>query len=139
MSDFDKPLPETHESLLKCGLRIEEHDTIPPEVVELYWKFERLCRRVTRRAVQDDQIPLLLLLAGHGIQGPPTTFLDSDPARGSKCLVRWKGDWRWAEFHGNKGRKVLAQVLDENAEVREFKLIDVRAPVKEELESIGEV
>lgn len=134
----EKPLPESHEGLLKTGLRIEEGGDVPQHVVDLYWEFERLCRRVTCRGVQDDQIPLLLLIAGHGIKGAPTTFLDSNPALGSKCIVRWRGQWLWAQYQGAKGSNVLATLLDDTAEVREFKVTDVRAPTKEELKTIGE-
>lgn len=134
----EKPLPESHEGLLKTALRIEEHNEVPAEIVELYWEFERLCRRVTRRGVADDQIPLLVLLAGHGIKPPPRTYLDCEPKRGDRCIVKWKKDWRWAEFQGFKGKTVLAQVLDDSAEVREFKLTEVRAPTAEELATVGE-
>lgn len=140
MRDTDRPIDENHEQALKQILRLSESETLPDNVVELYWDVNRTARRLGF-SLSDRELLLILILVNRPVQEPPASFLtlikDKAVAVGDVVLAKHRDEWHWGNYKRMVGKQVLVQLKDDTGEDREFQPICVRLPTKEEKDKIG--
>ena len=113
---MSRPIPETHESRLKNVLQIEQSDNLPKKVQELYWRCERVSRKIGRGGVSDDILVFIAVLSGAFEEdaGPEK----EEPDKGTPVEVKWRGEWIEAEYIGEKNGKKLVRIPNEAANSR---------------------
>ena len=141
MSDLERPIPENDEAQLKTILKLEESESLPQKVKELYWQVSRTARRLGF-AVTGHELLLIAMLLNRAEPEQPKSFLDIVRAnkvkRDDRVIAKFRGDWKWGWYKGTKQNKVLVQLDDESAEDRQIGPTLVRLPTKDELATIGE-
>lgn len=138
---MDRSLSNEHEALLRTALRLDESRSIPDRAIDLYWEFSRTLRRLGL-PLTERELAIITVLAGLAPPEPATSFLDEAPVLqvNDRVLAKFRGKFRWGYYQGvdSRSKKILVQLDDETAEVRNFSPTSVRLPEKEELASIGE-
>lgn len=143
MQDIDRPIEDHHEQMLKSLLLIrDDKEKIPTEIVEAYWKFARLARRIGHPITPD----ILILIVSQHKSMPkeqPVSFLDDvekhQLTRNTKVIAKFRNKWRWGLFQKVRldDKKIIVMLDDDNAEERAFAPTSVRMPTSEELSEIG--
>jgi hypothetical protein len=135
---MSRPLPETDESRLKSALRLEQQDELPKEVVDLYWRVERLSRIIRNSGVSDDGLIMVAAICGGG-QPNVKTFIETarEIDRGTPVQALFKNEWVSGKYWGIKHNKILVCIDNDSVANREFGSTEVRLPTKSELELTG--
>jgi len=124
-----RPILETDESRLKYALGLSETDNLPEEAVDLYWKFERTCRKIRSGGVSDDLLITLAIMLGAG-EPEPTTFLDTakDLDRGTPVEIKWRNKWVKGTFYGISDGQIVAILENDSQDSRKLDHDRVRLP-----------
>lgn len=132
-------ISDEHLTKLRKLIGLDVNDDIPEDVEELYWHYERCCRRLGR-PVEDEQLISVVVTTGRN-PAPPVTFIDlvkeGKVAAGEQVLAKFRKEWKFGTFKKIKGNKIIVQVLDDSAEDREFVATDVRLPTREEMKVLA--
>ena len=137
----ERPMDESHESLLRTALKLGPEDPLPENVVDIYWDVARTSSRMGG-TMSHPLLVLVVMLSGKGTPADPVSFLDEkDVSRGDRVLAKFRGKWRWGRWVlvDLADKKIHVQ-LDEDAgeDIRKFQPSSVRWPTRDELKSIGE-
>jgi len=121
---------ESKRQLLRlCGL--QEHEDVPWEVEEAYWKFKRHSDRCY--SMQPIDRSALVYMAMKYTPGEPlkeeyepqTTALTHPPKYDDRVKVKWRGKKVFAAFKSLTADKKFVQVLIENDKSAEERLIKI--------------
>ena len=142
MNDTERPMVEEHEAMLKTALKLGPSDILPAKVVDLYWEFTGTARRIGH-PIGGRELVTICILSGMPTPENPISFIDAVNAGKVKLedivLAKFRRQWRWGRYQGYNSaqKRILVQLDDDTAEVREFNPTGVRFPIKEEMDSIG--
>lgn len=141
MDDYERPIYEDHEAMLKTVCGIDEDGELPKHVVKKYWQMERALRKV-HCSFTHETLALVSVLADTVAEPPPESFLDvaQTLSRNDRVLAKFRNGWRWGKYQHVRPEipAIVVQLDSEDAEDREFTPTKVRLPTREELKAIGE-
>lgn len=136
------PMPEHHEVLLKALLRLNEEDSLPPAVEDLYNELRR-AMRICGAFVNENQLILIPILLNRVERPEAESFLDTVAAnlvaRDELVVAKWRGKWQFGRYISTdvKRKKVRVVLEDETGEEREIAAGEVRLPTAGECEVMG--
>jgi len=138
--DFDRLLAENHEARIRTALKLQDTESLPPAVIENYWKITRVASSLGLPL--DDQ--LLVMVVAFSVAVPaetPETFLNTvelgDVTRRDRVVARYKNRWRWGVYERINADKKVVIVFDDNPEYsRNISPTFVRLPTQKELDEI---
>ena len=139
-------ISDAHEALLRTATGTEPNSSLPQEVVDLYWEFDRVLRRLGER-VRPDTLALIAVLSGRKVQPPVEDFSDvvnrGEVKEGDRVVACLRTRWRWGWYRGvvtanGEIEKIKVEFEDGTIEHRKVDPNKVRLPYANELKEIGE-
>lgn len=120
---------EEHEGWFRQHLRIAI-DPLPNQLLKLYWEYKQLADASSVYLDTRDLINITVMARAVPERiADPQLAVDARAGKlqfGDIIEVKWRGEWRKAQFRGHNGRNVLTVCLEGDPEERGIVAHDAR-------------